>query len=226
MANSNLYSVGEQILSRLESKNAQREQVLGRSRHLVQHAAKAIRAVHRREWEVADAILADAAVLLEEMSSAADGHSDLMSAGYTLDAQKEFAEAHLTRALVRGEELPSPEELGVGDAAWLNGLGEAGGELRRVALDMIRRGEIADAETVLDQMQEIYVFLSTVDFPDAITRGIKRTNDMVRGVTERTRGDLTVAARQEELKAALDRFEVRMAERDSAQAEVSGAGPA
>lgn len=215
MSNSNLYPVGESILARLEGKNSQRERVLGGSRHLVQHAAKAIRAVHRREWEVADDILTDAAALLREMHAAAEGHSDLMSAGYTLDAQKEFAEAHLTRALVRGEALPSPEDLGVADAAWLNGLGEAGGELRRVALDMIRRGEISDAETVLEQMQEIYVFLSTVDFPDAITRGIKRTNDMVRGVTERTRGDLTVAARQEELKAALDRFEDRVGRREA-----------
>lgn len=214
MSSSNLYPVGESILARLEGKNAQRERVLGGSRHLVQHAAKAIRAVHRREWDVADDILSDAAELLGQMHAAAEGHSDLMSAGYTLDAQKEFAEAHLTRALVRGEALPSPEELGVADAAWLNGLGEAGGELRRVALDMIRRGEISEAETVLEQMQEIYVFLSTVDFPDAITRGIKRTNDMVRGVTERTRGDLTVAARQEELKAALDRFEERVGRRE------------
>lgn len=210
MADNSMIPVGEAILARLEQKNGQREQVLAGSRHLVQHSARAIRAVHRREWGAADDILRDAAALLADMAVAARGHSDLMSAGYTLDAQKEYAEAHLTRALVRGEELPGPEDLGVQDAAWLNGLGEAGGELRRVALDMIRRGEISSAESVLEQMQEIYVFLSTVDFPDAITRGIKRTNDMVRGVTERTRGDLTVAARQEELKAALERFEERV----------------
>jgi translin len=214
MTSSNLYSIGEGILARLESKHAQRERVLAGSRRLVQHSAKAIRAVHRREWDVAEDILRDAAELLAEMHVAARGHGDLMTAGYTLDAQKEFSEAHLTRALVRGDALPAPEDLGVADAAWLNGLGEAGGELRRVALDMIRRGEISEAETVLEQMQEIYVFLSTVDFPDAITRGIKRTNDMVRGVTERTRGDLTVAARQEELKMALDRFEDRVGRRE------------
>jgi translin len=215
MATSNLYAVGEGILARLEAKNAQRERVLADSRRLVQHAARAIRAIHRREWDVAEEILRDAGALMAEMAEAAEGHSDLLSAGYTLDAQKEYAEAHLTRALVRGEDLPTPEGLGVQDAAWLNGLGEAGGELRRVALDLIRRGDIDAAEVVLEQLQEIYVFLSTVDYPDAITRGIKRTNDMVRGVTERTRGDLTVAARQEELKAALDRFEKLVSERQS-----------
>jgi translin len=206
----NLEQLGEDILSRLEKKNGQREQVLSMSRRLVQHAARAIRCAHRDDMDEADRILGDADRLIGEMNQAATGYPDLMSAGYTLDAQKEHSEAHLVRALLRREPLPGPQDLGVADAAWLNGLGEAGGELRRAALDRIRRGDVAEAEEFLGQLQEIYVFLSTVDFPDAITRGLKRTNDMVRGVTERTRGDLTVAVRQEELKAALDRFEARV----------------
>jgi translin len=208
--NMNLDQVGERVLARLEAKNARREEVLGMSRHLVQHAARAIRALHRGEWDLADGILSDANQLLAAMSAAAAGHPDLVAAGYTLDAQKEHAEAHLTRALLKGTDLPAPEDLGVEDAAWLHGLGEAGGELRRAALDLMRRGEVAAAERTLERMEDIYVYLTTVDFPSAITRDIKRTNDMVRGVTERTRGDLTVVMRQEQLKAALDRFEERM----------------
>lgn len=203
----NLDVVGEALLARLEAKNARREEVLGMSRHLVQHAARAIRALHRGEWAAADGILAEADALLAEMHQTTAGHPDLMSAGYTLDAQKEHSEAHLVRALLQGAELPDPAALSVEDAAWLHGLGEAGGELRRAALDRMRRGEVAEAEAMLERMEDIYVFLTTVDFPGAITRDIKRTNDMVRGVTERTRGDLTVAMRQEQLKAALDRFE-------------------
>jgi translin len=205
-----LERLGEEVIGRLDAKNGRREMVLKASRQLVQHAARAIRAVHRGEWAAADDILAEADRVLLDMTAAADGHPDLMSAGYTLDAQKEHAEAHLVRALVRDLPLPTPTALGVDDASWLNGLGEAGGEMRRAALDRIRRGDVAEAERFLDYIQEIYVFLSTVDYPDAITRGLKRTNDMVRGVAERTRGDLTVAVRQEELKAALDRFEARV----------------
>lgn len=205
-----LERVGEEVLGRLEAKNKRREMVLTASRQLVQHAARAIRAVHRGEWAEADGILTEADRVLLSMNTSATGHPDLMSAGYTLDAQKEHSEAHLVRALVRDLPLPTPVALGVDDAAWLNGLGEAGGEMRRAALDRIRRGEVAEAERFLECIQEIYVFLSTVDYPDAITRGLKRTNDMVRGVAERTRGDLTVAVRQEELKAALDRFEARV----------------
>lgn len=210
----NLDEIGEAILARLEAKHAQREKVLGASRLLVQHAARAIRAIHRREWAEAQSIMDEAATLLANMNAAAAGHADLESAGYTLDAQKEYAESHLTWAFVRGDDPPSPEELGVEDAAWLNGLGEAGGELRRNALDLIRRGDIEAAEAVLSSMEDIYTYLSTVDFPSAITRDIKHTNDMVRGVTERTRGDLTLAVRQEELKSALDRFEALVSQTD------------
>jgi translin len=205
----NLELLGEAILARLEAKHAQREAVLAASRHVVQQAARAIRAVHRREWDVAASLLAEADRVVAEMNAAAAGHSDLEAAGYTLDAQKEYAEAYLTRALVRGEDLPSPEALGVEDAAWLNGLGEAGAELRRTALDLIRHGEVAAAEQILQRMEDITTFLMTVDFPGAITRDIKRTNDMVRSVTERTRGDMTMAVRQEELQAALEGFELR-----------------
>ncbi|MCE7938859.1 haloacid dehalogenase [bacterium] len=204
-----LQAIGEAILARLEAKHAQREAMLALSRSVVQHAARAIRAIHRGEWSEAEAEAAAAGRLLAEMHAASTAHPDLASAGYMLDAQKELAEAHLTRALVRGTELPSPADLGVDDAAWLNGLGEAGGELRRAALDAIRRDDTAAAEAILERMQDIYAFLTTVDFPAVITRNIKQTNDMVRGVTERTRGDLTLVMRQERLQAALDRFEAR-----------------
>lgn len=205
-----LETIALPILARLAAKNAQREAVLAASRPLVQHAARAIRAIHRQEWAVADAILAEAQAVLEAMNRAAAGHADLAAAGYLLDAQKEYSEAHLVRALAQGAPLPTPEDLAVDDAAWLHGLGEAAGELRRAALDAIRRGAVGEAEEFLGRMDDIYALLSTVDFPGAITRDLKRTNDMVRGVVERTRGDLTVAVRQEALQAALERLEGRV----------------
>jgi len=207
----NLNTIGDAILARLAAKNAQRERLLDLSRNVVQHAARAIRAVHRQEWGAAEGLLGDAGRLMAEMHAAAAGHADLVSAGYMLDSQKEYAEAHLTRALVRGDLLPAPEELGVDDAAWLNGLGEAGGEMRRAALDAIRRDDIAAAEAILDRMQEAYALLMAIDFPAVITRNLKQTSDMVRGVTERTRGDLTLAVRQERLMAAIAGFEARVA---------------
>ncbi len=207
-----LDKIGGPLLGRLGDKNARRESVLDLSRELVRHAARSIHAVHRLDWVTADDHIAQADAIHHAMRASTEGHADIGSAGYTLDAEKEYAEAYLTRALIREEALPGPDAIGVDDAAWLNGLGEAGGELRRAALDAIRRDDIRLAERFLEQMQEIYAFLQTIDLPGRITRDIKRTNDMVRGVTERTRGDLTVAARQERLERALARLESRFGE--------------
>ncbi len=211
MAAGDIDDLGVAILARLDEKNARRETIMGLSRLLVQHAARAIRAVHREEWPAAADTLAEARELVTRMHEAAEGHPDLQAAGYMLDAQKELAEAHLTLALCRGEPLPGPQALAVDDASWLNGLGEAAGELRRSALDVIRLGDLATAELILGRMQEIYTLLTTVDYPAVITRNLKQTTDMVRGVTERTRGDLTVAVGQQQLKAALSTFAARVA---------------
>lgn len=207
-----LDALGSAILGRLEAKNARREVIMGLSRQLVQQAARAIRAVHRGEWPEAESTLTAAQALMDRMHEAAEGHPELQSAGYMLDAQKELAEAHLTLALCRGQGLPGPEALGVDDAAWLNGLGEAAGELRRASLDAIRAGNLAAAEAFLDRMQEIYTLLTTVDYPAMITRNLKQTTDMVRGVTERTRGDLTVAVGHRQLRQALAEFAVHLPE--------------
>ena len=206
----NLETIAEQILENLEAKNAAREEVLGLSRQIIQHASRAIRAAHRRDWDEADSIMRDAGDLAEKMHKIGADFPDILTAGYSRDALKELAEAHITRAIILEDPLPTPIELNVNDAAWLNGLGEAAGEMRRHALDYIRRGEVMEAERLLNAMQEIYSILSTVDFPGAITSNLRRTNDMVRGVTERTRGDLTTAVRQEQMKQALRDFEAKI----------------
>jgi translin len=137
-------------------------------------------------------------------------HPDLYHAGYVQDALKELAEAHITYALVASRPLPSPEELNVPPAAYLNGLGEAMGELRRHILDVIRHGKVGRCERMLQVMEDVYSALVTVDYPDALTGRLRRTTDMVRGVLERTRGDLTVATRQETLRRALRKFETKV----------------
>lgn len=206
----NLDTLAEKLLAGLEAKNAAREEALRLSRLLVQHASRAIRAVHRYEWDEAERILTDAQRIVGNLKAATRPQPELYAAGYAQDALKEYAEAHITRALALGQDLPDPDALGVEYAAYLNGLGEAIGEMRRHSLDVIRRGDIEHAERLVEAMDEVYAFLTTVDYPDAVTNGLRRTTDMVRGVTERTRGDLTTAARQEKLQAALRDFERRL----------------
>ena len=155
-------------------------------------------------------LLATARQTAQGMVKDLDDYPDLYHAGYTQDALKEFAEASITYALVTSKPLPAPEELGVPPAAYLNGLAEAMGEMRRHILDVLRHGEIGHCEQMLQVMEDVYSTLVTVDYPSALTRGLRRTTDMVRGVLERTRGDLTVAARQEALQRALHDFEKKV----------------
>jgi translin len=194
----------------LSKKSEVRDATLTRSRALIRLCANSIRATHRHEFGPASEILEEAKAAAATMCTAAQVYPDVYYAGYLQDAMKELAEAAITLAMVQGEELPNPEDLAVDYPAYLNGLGEAMGEMRRFALDAIRRGDTSEAERILDIMDEVYSFLVIVDFPDSMTGGLRRTTDMVRGVTERTRGDLTTSVRQDELQARLVAFDARL----------------
>lgn len=200
----------DQINQAFEAKSEVRDRTLSRSRSLIRHCANSIRATHRGDDTEAQALLQTARTAAREMVAEAGQYPDLYHAGYTQDALKELAEAHITRAIILEEPLPNPDALQVEYAAYLNGLAEAAGELRRFALDALRRGDVALAERLLGWMDDIYSGLVTVDFPDAITNGLRRSTDIVRGVLERTRGDVTTAVRQETMKSALQEFEQRI----------------
>lgn len=206
----NLETIAEKIRADFEAKNKVRDETLRLSRELIRRCANAIRATHRGEFENAVELLATAQALTSEMADGVANYPDLYHTGYTQDALKEFAEANITYALITDRPLPDPDELGVEYAAYLNGLGEAAGELRRHVLDLIRHGELERGEEILSMMDDIYGVLVTIDFPNAVTGGLRRTTDMVRGVLERTRGDLTMSLRQERLQQALRDFEEKV----------------
>lgn len=191
------------IIDEFERVNAAREKAISQSRHVIRASANAIRAAHRGELDLAREGAADASRLMRDIVRHVEDHSSLAGAGYVNDAMKEVAEAHLTIAILGGGTLPSPADLGVAPSAWLNGLAEAASELRRDALDALRRNDVERAEALLREMDAIYSELVTVDFPDAITGGIRRTTDQLRAVLERTRGDVTFAIRQDRLERLL-----------------------
>ena len=205
-----LETIGETIRQYLEEKNTARDRALQQSRTMIRHCSIAIRAVHRDERAMAKKRMDSAKDLLEILREGLASYPDLYHAGYIRGAHKEYAEANIVYALVGGEPLPEPEELGVGYIAYLGGLGEAVGELRRRVLDILRSDQIDEAERLLSAMDDIYGLLVTIDFPDAITGNLRRITDMVRGVTERTRGDLTTTLQQQELKEALRAVEKKL----------------
>lgn len=203
MSQLDLSSIEGWARDELDRKNAAREQVLRWSREMVRACANSIRAIHRRDLEVAQERLTEARALNQQICETLDGLGDIYWTGYVQDAQKELIEASATLALVTGGRLPDPSELGIAPAPFLNGLAEAVGELRRYIMDRLRRGELDGCEELLQLMDDIYSLLVTIDYPDALTGGLRRTTDSTRGILEKTRGDLTLALRQEALQAAL-----------------------
>ncbi|MGD9116202.1 MAG: haloacid dehalogenase [Dehalococcoidia bacterium] len=202
----NLEPIADKIREELTAKDAAREKILPRCRDAIRHCSRAIRAVHRQEFDKARELLNGARGLLSEAEVASTDHSELGYTGFARDAQKEFAEGSITLALVTGKPMPTPEELGVEAVSYLKGMGEAVGELRRYLLDSMRHGDLSKGEGLLTAMDDIYNTLVTMDFPDAITGGLRHTTDMVRGVLERTRSDLTLAIGQQGVADKLDRL--------------------
>jgi translin len=199
----NLEQAGSEAITYLGYKHAARERALPKSRTAIRYCANSIRATHRHEFERATELLQQAAALLAEMADDLRDHQDIFYAGFVQDAQKEYAEAATFMALTQKRSLPLASDLGVGWAPYLNGLGEAVGELRRYLLDQLRRNNFDNCETYLRYMDDIYALLTTIDFPDAITGGLRRTTDAARGILEKTRGDLTVAVGQAQLQKAM-----------------------
>jgi translin len=197
-------AAGAAATDQLEATHQAREVTLPASRAAIRSCSLEIRAVQRHEFDVARAHIDEAAALLARASDATDGHGVVRHAGFLQDAQKEFAEANLTLAFVEGGPLPTAGELGVDAPAYLNGMAEAASELRRQVLDLLRAGDPGRAEALFAVMDEVYAMLVTVDYPDAVTGGLRRTTDALRGVLERTRGDVTNATVVARLQAAVE----------------------
>jgi translin len=201
-----LDEASERIRARFDARMQARERALPASRAAIRSCANAIRAIHRGELDLAHRLMDEAKASIDAGLEAVAGHPEIRFAGYLQDAQKEYAEAKLTEAVVtRAEHVPTPEEIGVEDAPYLNGAAEAIGEARRHALDLLRHRRVVDADAVLSAMDDLYAVLVTMDYPDAITGNLRRSTDVARSLIEKTRGDLSVARVSQDLHDALER---------------------
>jgi translin len=207
-----LEHIAEHIRQTFDAQTATRDRALGQARALTRACALSIRAVHRDETQVMQAHLDEARLLAESLRTDLAGYPAFYFAGYTQDALKEFAEARITCALIRHEALPTPEELDLPPNTYLNGLAESVGEMRRRCLDMLRQDNSAEAERLLECMDDIFAILVTMDYPDAITNGLRRQTDVIRAIIERTRGDVTFSLRGEKLERSLSRLSARLSD--------------
>ncbi len=201
-----LRAIGDEARASFARTHDAREQAYKLSRDVVRNSANCIRASHRGDFEQAQQLLDTVAELVGQMETVAKDYPAVYYAGFIEDAQKEYVEATATLAFIRGTQLAGPEQLNVGPAPYLNGLSEVVGELRRYILDSLRKDDFSRCEEILGLMDEVYTVLVSIDFPEAVTRGLRRSTDMARGILERTRADMTVALRQQRLEQNLDAF--------------------
>jgi translin len=201
-----LEKIAEQIRQTFDTLTGARDQALTHARALTRACALSIRAVHRDEIDVMQAHLDEASQLAKALRVGLADFPALYFAGYTQDSLKEFAEASIACALIRHKPLPTPEELNLPPHTYLNGLAESVGEMRRRCLDMLRQDNSAEAELLLGHMDDIFSILVTMDYPDAITNGLRRQTDIIRAIIERTRGDVTFSLRGEKLEHSIARL--------------------
>jgi len=195
---------------RFARKSAGREAALSGARTTIRFCANAIRALHRHEWDDALDLTAKAESTLREAEAALEPFPEIYFVGFLMDAQKEYVEARTTYAIIRNLPFPTPEDLNVGEAPYLNGLGDTVGELRRFILDRMRQGDLERCEELLDAMDDIYYVLTSMDYPDAITGGLRRTTDVARSLIERTRGEFSIALIEQSLQKALQSHAARL----------------
>lgn len=202
-----LDSIGKAARDEMSKKFSVREAALNSHRDIIRNSANSIRATHRGDFSAAKELIKITRESLKKVEVLLRDYPDIYYAGFLEDAQKEFAEANTTLAFIAKTAIPTPKSLGIGFAPYLNGLGEAIGELRRYILDALRHNDTRRCEEILNLMDEVYTLLITIDFPESITGGLRRTTDMVRGTLERTRGDLTTALRQSRLEERLSKLD-------------------
>lgn len=199
-----LSDLSASLRTEFDAKTAAREAAMAASRDAIRSCGNAIRALHRHETDNAIALLDDAQSKLDASRSALEGHEDIRHTGFIHDAEKELAEARITYALVTDGPFPNYEELGLAPAAFVKGMAESVGELRRHILDLMRHGELERCEHLLGAMDDMYYVLVSMDYPDGITFGLRRLTDVARSLIERTRGDYTTSVIQSKLHRALD----------------------
>lgn len=213
----NLDALSDRIRESFERQNKIRDDALAQSRNLTRHAARAIRAIHREDSELALENLDQADLLASALRDGLSESPDLYFSGYAQDALKEYCEAHLTVATILDREWPTPEDLQVEFATYLNGMAEVVGELRRRIMDIMREGHSQEVERLLDVMDDIYAQLVTMDFPDALTYGLRRRTDIARSIIERTQADVTVSYRQQELEIRIAKLSEQLSQFEQSQ---------
>lgn len=203
----NLDKIVDKIEKSIDNKDKTREQALKSSRDIIIGCRKAIQCLHQNNKKDAKKHIKNSSEKLMQLQDLTKDYSDLYHAGFVENAAQEYVEAHCLYNIMHGKDLPDPDEIQTTYSAYLLGLCDVVGELRRNALDFIRKGDDSKANECLDMMEKIYGAIIRFDYPSALVP-IRRKQDIARGLIERTRGELAIASCERRIEYRTDEFRV------------------
>ncbi len=187
----NLREIGDAIEEVLDEKDSIREIAIKSSRSIIRKASQAIMSMHRKE-DTTDILRTLKEEVWHLKSLLLKDFPDLIFAGFVQNAFQEYCEALIFHAILQEEDIPDPSKLGVNPEAYLMGLADVAGELRRESLEALRNGNIEDAEKYMHIMEEIYETLLRFNYPSGLVP-LRPKQDFVRSILEKTRSEITLA---------------------------------
>ncbi|RLF28857.1 MAG: RNA-binding protein [Thermoplasmata archaeon] len=201
----NLDNIIEKIEKHINEKDRIREQALRSSRDIIIRCRKAIQHLHQNQNKEAGQHIKKASEELAELYNLTKKHADLYYSGFVENAAQEVVEAYCLLNILQDKDLPDPDEIKTTYSSYLLGLCDVVGELRRSALDCILAGEASEANKYLNLMEKIYDVIIRFDYPSALVP-IRRKQDMIRSLIEKTRGELAVASCERRIDYKTDEF--------------------
>jgi translin len=202
-----LKDILEKIQEELSAREQVREELHKDMRKATRLSKQAIQVTHQERFGDAETMLEEAKKLFAKLYETAKDYPYLLHSGSVGAAFEEHAEAQILLTLIQEDRFVSPEEIKVPSTPYVLALGDVIGELRRRALNLIRKGNVDAAEKTLEKMEQIYSELTALDDAYVIVNGLRRKGDVARRLIEITRGDITSEVRRSALERSISKLE-------------------
>lgn len=194
------------VEAHLSDQLERRERLLKESRNVISSCSRAIINIHNGRSNEAQKELNSARSRLESLRKSGEGSLSR----YLVSPETEFVEASTVISLEKGGEIPTRAALGVSSEAYLWGLLDTIGELKRLVLDSMMKGDISAAKKHFDSMEQLYSACSPLAVYDHVANGIRRKVDVARMLVEDTRGVMTEEFRRESVNSSMRQLEKRL----------------
>jgi len=196
----------KRVQEEVKRKEEVRQEVQLAMRSATKLSKMAILMVHQRRFDQAEKMIKEARDLFSKIRESCKNNVDLLYTGMVDAAYQEYSEACVFLTLVKEDRFISFDEIGAPTTAYVLGLADVIGELRRKTLDSLREGKTSLAEKYLEVMDLIYIELTAMDDAYFLLSGLRRKCDVARKIIETTRGDVTIEMRRKSFESSVEKL--------------------